>query len=108
VVTTGARNFSASVVIALPASGYAQVYLDFGDFGSAGMHIRIMHGLGLLMIAIYLFLYFVTFQNFRTAVEAEDWPRAGEVLKQIRRIVGFNLILGLVTSVIGASGRFWS
>ncbi len=94
--------------IALPVSGYIQVFLGFGGFEAAGMGVRIMHAIGLLMIAIYAFLYFVTFAEFRSAVEAEDWPRAGGVLARIRRLVGINLILGLLTSIIGATGRFWT
>ncbi len=95
-------------VIALPASGYIQVFLGFGGIKAAGTGVRIMHAIGLLMIAIYVFLYFATFAEFRGAVEAEDWPRAGGVLARIRRLVGINLILGLLTSVIGATGRFWT
>ncbi len=95
-------------VIALPASGYAQVFLGFGGFEAAGTSIMIMTAIGLLMIAIYVFLYFVTFAEFRSAVEAEDWPAAGGVLARIRRLVGINLILGLLTSIIGATGRFWT
>ena len=72
------------------------------------MGIQIMQVIGWLMIAIYVFLYFVTFAEFRSAVEAEDWPRAGGVLARIRRLVGINLILGLLTSIIGATGRFWT
>lgn len=95
-------------VIALPVSGYIQVFIGFGDITAAGMAVQIMQGIGLLMIAIYIFLYFATFAEFKSAVEAEDWPRAGGALAKIRRLVGINLALGLLTSIIGATGRFWT
>ncbi len=94
-------------VVVLPATGYGQVYMDFGDFAAAGLHVRIMHIMGLVMIALFLFLFFVTFRAYRQAVAAADWPRAGRLLVVIRRIVATNLVLGLVTSAVGTSGRFW-
>ena len=39
-------------VIALPASGYIQVFLGFGGFQAAGMSVQIMNGIGLVMIEI--------------------------------------------------------
>ena len=34
-------------------------------------------------------------------------PLAGKDLAAIRRIVGTNLLLGLINVAIGTSGRFW-
>jgi uncharacterized membrane protein len=39
-------------------------------------------------------------------VAAANWAEAGVQLGLIRRIVAVNLTLGLITVVIGASGRF--
>jgi uncharacterized membrane protein len=33
---------------------------------------------------------------------------AAASLNQIRRIVAINLVLGLITVIVGASGRFWA
>jgi uncharacterized membrane protein len=60
-----------------------------------------------LMILLYWFLYFGPFAKFKAAVTAEDWPAAGAQLNWIRRVVGTNLILGLITVAAGASGRLW-
>ncbi|MBU1210206.1 MAG: CopD family protein [Alphaproteobacteria bacterium] len=95
-------------VIALPLSGYVLVFFYFDGFGSAGMHIHIMHLLGLVMIGLFLLLYFGPYPGFRDGVAAKDWPRAAKHLNSIRRIVGINTIIGLVTVVVGASGRLWS
>jgi uncharacterized membrane protein len=46
--------------------------------------------------------------GFRKAVAAEDWTAAGGCLNTIRRIVAINLVIGLVTTAIGASGRLWA
>ncbi len=66
-----------------------------------------MLGIGVLMMAINAHLYFVPWRRLRRAVEAADWAKAGVQLGVIRRIVAVNLILGLITVAIGASGRFW-
>lgn len=94
-------------VILLPATGYAMVYAGFGGFESAGMHVTAMHAIGWVMIVIYVYLYIVPYGQYRQAVREEDWPRAGQILPTIRRIVGTNLTLGLITIVIAVSGRFW-
>jgi uncharacterized membrane protein len=40
-------------------------------------------------------------------VDASDFPAAAAQLNQIRRIVEFNLALGLIVVVVGATGRYW-
>lgn len=94
-------------VALLLLTGYSAVFIDFGGFDGAGLHIHLMHGLGLVMMALFAFLYFIPFPAFKTMVAAERWPEAGKQLAVIRTIVGTNLILGLVTVALGASGRFW-
>ena len=95
-------------VVALPATGYWQLYTDFGGFGSAGAHIHIMHLTGWLMIVLFVYLYMKPYAQFRAAVSAEDWPTAGTNLDRIRKIVAINLALGIFTAVIGATGRLWT
>jgi uncharacterized membrane protein len=56
---------------------------------------------------LFFHLYFAPNRRLQAAVARADWPTAGRNLGQIRRIVEINLVLGLVTAVIGASGRYW-
>jgi len=95
------------IVVILPVTGYHQVYADFGDFSQAGMHVTVMHWIGLVMIALFVFLYFMPYRHFRAAVAAEDWMTAAGHLATIRTIVGSNTVLGLLTVAVGSSGRFW-
>ena len=94
-------------VIALPATGYYAVYADFGGFAQSGVHVSLMHGLGWIMVAIFVFLVAGPYRRYRAAVGIQDWPAAGRILVVIRRTVAVNLALGLVTIAIGASGRLW-
>jgi uncharacterized membrane protein len=59
------------------------------------------------MMVIYTYLYLAPWQRFRRAVSTADWPAAHKHIGQIRPLVGLNLVLGLVTVVIGASGRYY-
>jgi uncharacterized membrane protein len=94
-------------IAVLLASGFAMVILGFGGFAKVGAYVRAMMALGIVMMLIYMYLYFVPWQRFRRAVSTADWAVAEKHTKQIRRLVGSNLLLGLVTVVIGASGRYY-
>jgi uncharacterized membrane protein len=63
--------------------------------------------LGLIMMALFAHLYFAPFKRLRAAVAAGDTPLAAKQIGQIRMFVAINLMLGLVTVAIGASGRYW-
>ena len=57
-----------------------------------GWHL--MLGIGLLMFAVFGHLYFGPFRRLRAAVEAADWPLAGQKLGQIAKLAQLNLALG--------------
>lgn len=94
-------------VVVLLVTGYWQVFTDFGGFGGAGLHIHWMHGTGWVMVALFVYLFVKPYAAFKTAVAAENWDAARQYLERIRTIVGTNLILGLITVVLGSTGRLW-
>jgi uncharacterized membrane protein len=96
----------ASIVVLL-LSGYGMLFLALGGFAGAGVHVHIMNLTGLVMMALFLHLYFAPWRRMQRALDAGDNAAAVQQLGQIRMIVAINLGLGLITSVIGASGRYW-
>jgi uncharacterized membrane protein len=94
-------------VVALLLSGYGMIFFGLGGFGDAGVHVHVMQATGLLMMALFLHLYFAPWRRLRRALDAGDHQTAAAQLDQIRRIVAINLVLGLITVAIGASGRYW-
>ena len=94
-------------IVALLASGYGMIFLGLGGFAGAGLHVHIMQATGLLMMALFLHLYFAPWRRLQRALAQGDYQMAAGQLAQIRWIVATNLTLGLITTAIGASGRYW-
>lgn len=95
-------------VATLLISGYAMLFTHFGGFRSAPLHVNVMQFTGILMMLLFFHLYFAPWRRFAKAVASGGLQEAAVSLNQIRRIVAINLALGLLTVVIGASGRFWA
>ncbi len=94
-------------IVALLVSGFGMIFLVFGGFKGLPLFIHIMTGLGLLMMLLYLHLVFAPWKRFREAVDRNAFPEAAKRLNQIRIIVGINLMLGVITIVVGGTGRYW-
>jgi len=95
-------------ILLLLASGYWMVFVTFGGFAGARMHVHLMQGIGWVMILLFVWLFHDPWLKLKRAVDAQDWPTAGANLNRIRQIIAINLPLGLIIVVIGASGRYWS
>jgi uncharacterized membrane protein len=68
-----------------------------------------MTAVGIAMMLIFGHVYFAPYRRLRQAVDGEDWPAGGKALAQIRKMVGLNLILGLITLAVATVGRyFWT
>ncbi len=94
-----------SAIITLIITGHAMIAV-YGGFGAIGMHVHIMLALGYIMFLIFGHLYFVPFKRMKRAVDAADWAAAGSHLNKIRKMVGVNLVLGLITVTVAGSGRY--
>jgi uncharacterized membrane protein len=93
-------------IIMLLASGYWMVFGFYGGFSHVGPHIHIMHGVGIVMILIYMHVFFSSYRKLKHAVIVEDYPEGGKVLAQIRKLVGANILLGLTVVAVASGGRF--
>ena len=93
-------------VILLPLSGYLMIFTMFGGMGNAPLYVHLMNGIGSLMILIYLYVYFFPYRQLRRAVTAQQWPAGGDALARIRRMVGTNIILGLIVIAVASGGRY--
>ena len=94
-------------VILLPLTGYWLVLDLHGGMSTLPVPFHIMHGLGWIMIVIFLHLWFGPYARFKQAQAGGDIPEAAKQLNSIRQLVTGNLFLGLINVLIGTSGRFW-
>ena len=68
-----------------------------GGMANVPWQIHVMLGLGLLMGAVFLVIFFGPYRQFRRTT---DRNRMASSLDNIRKLVGVNLILGLVTVIV--------
>ncbi len=67
-------------------------------------YVLVMAGVGVLMSAIFMHVYFAPFGRLKRAVQHEDWKAGGAALGQIRILIGVNLALGLLNIGVGMLG----
>lgn len=91
-----------ATIAVLLVTGFAMRGLGF-----SGRNVDIMMGIAIVMMLAFAHLYFAPWKRFRRAVDGGNFAEAGKQITLIRYIVTFNLALGLIVAVIGASGRYW-
>ena len=100
---------AGGAALILLITGYSMIYLR--GSGVLEFYVRLMEGLGWIMIGLFAYLCLVPWRRFSEAMKAPEDSElrnhAPQHLARIRVIVTINMMLGLIISIIGASGRFW-
>ncbi|HEX7382224.1 MAG TPA: CopD family protein [Nevskiaceae bacterium] len=91
----------AVAVLLLFATGFYMV-AALGGMGRVSAWVHVMLALGVAMTLLFGWAWWEPFRRLRAASGAADRKTAGNQLRQIARLVGVNLTLGLVTVAIGA------
>lgn len=94
----------STAIVLLLATGFGMVWLA-GGFANLRWNVHAMLALGLVMMAVYLHIRFAPFPRLRNAVASRTWPVAASSLDTIRKLVGLNLLLGVVVFAIALIGR---
>ena len=90
-------------VVILPISGVGLLQMRFNGFETAPRYVQIMMGLYIVMVAFFIRIQSLQLPELRKAVEAQAWAEGAAVMGRIRRLVGCNLIVGLVLVTIAAA-----
>ena len=85
-------------------TGYADLFMRFGGFTNDALYLKLMHGIGLLMVAFFAYLYFGLYRKLSKAVISDDVKGAATVMMKMRPVMATNLILGMLLTAIGISG----
>ncbi len=88
-------------------TGYWMIFDVFGGLAGLKAHyIHAMHGIGLVMSGIYAYIFFIPYQQLKTAVANQEYPTGGALMNKIRLLVTTNLVLGLITVIIASGGKY--
>lgn len=94
------RRFFLIIWHAMPLlllTGFIMIFAVFGGMASVAWPVHVMLLLGLVMSAIFLAIFFGPYRTFRAS--------PGPVpLEAIRKLIGLNLALGVVTIAVAAFG----
>ena len=93
-----------TAIFLLLSTGFYMIYL-YGGLFIMPIFIRLMMVSGIVMMAIYVYLFFGVYVHFNQFVEEKEWHQAEEKLTTIRKLVLLNLVLGLLTVSIAVIGR---
>jgi uncharacterized membrane protein len=94
-------------IVALLVTGFGMMFAMFGGPATTPIYVHVMATIGIVMMLLYLHLLFAPWRRFRAALDSGVLPEAAKSLNQIRVIVAINLLLGVVTVVVGGTGRYW-
>ncbi|OLF55474.1 CopD family protein [Pseudomonas chlororaphis] len=92
-----------AAVLLLPVSGVGLLHLRFSGFETAPRYVQAMMGLYVVMTALFIRIQSLQLPELRQAVAAEDWPAGATALGNIRKLVGINLIIGLLVVAVAAA-----
>lgn len=95
--------YAAIAVVLILATGITML-LQVG-FRHAPVGWHAMLALGLVMAGVFAYVYLALFPQLRAGCAASAWPAAAQALNGIRRLVAFNLVLGVCAVAAAVSAR---
>lgn len=96
-------GFMAVAVLTVVATGFAM--FSTRGFRAAPIGWHIMLALGMVMAAVYAYIYGVCYRTLRTRCAAKAWGEGAIALNRIRQLVAINLVLGVLAVTAAVSAR---
>lgn len=92
----------------LLTTGSWMIHRIYGGLGNAPLYILIMALLALLMMAVFIITFFVPYQHFKQAIQAQDFKACQLKLETVRQLGKVNMVIGLcVVIIIGIGPRYF-
>ena len=92
----------AAIIVLLASGGF--MFMRYGG-AHAPWPLHAMGALGIVMMLIFGHVRFAVFPRIRRAVQAQKWPDGARAVDTMRRLVGINLALGVVTIAVATLAR---
>lgn len=99
-------NLLWSAIGAVLITGLYMIYQN-GGLAQAPHFVHVMLLSGVLMTAVFCYVFFACFVPFSLFIAKERWQEAGAILSKIRHLVALNLILGVSTIIVAKVGMLW-
>jgi len=94
-----------TAIAVILATGFWLIFA-YGGMGAVGGYVHAMLTLGIIMMLIFFHVFFAPYRRLKKAVATEDWPTGGKQLATIRKLVGINTLIGIVTVAVASGGRY--
>lgn len=88
-------------------SGAWMIYHIYGGISLLPLHVKLMGGIALTMIFVFLFIYLFPYRQFKGLLEAEDVDGCIRKLAVIRFASVINIILGISIVVVIGGGPYF-
>ncbi len=82
-------------------TGYGMIFGVLGGMAHLAPGVHAMMGLGLVMSAVFLFIFFGPYKRF---CRTTDRATMAASMDSIRKLIGVNLVLGVLTVLAAALG----
>ena len=82
-------------------SGYAMALGQYGGFAHLAWNVNAMQLIGLIMSAVFVVIVFGPYARFRRTT---DRATAAASMDRIRKLIGINLVLGIITVIVATLG----
>ena len=83
-------------------TGWAMIGLAGWGMAHLPWYVNVMQLLGLLMAAVFVYVFFAPFRRLRRAIRPGP-----ELLERIRTLITVNLVLGVAVIVVASLGHQW-
>ena len=83
-------------------TGWGMIAAVGWGMGHLPWYVNVMQALGLIMAALFLYVFFAPYRRLRRAIRP-----APELLDRIRLLISVNLVLGVAVIVVASLGHMW-
>jgi uncharacterized membrane protein len=88
------------------ATGIGMVFLKFGGYSGAPMIHRGNMAIGIPAMALFVYVFFGPWQQYRRTTLRRDWTAAQKAITRVQVVMRIILVLGLIASAVSAVGRY--
>lgn len=95
-----------AAILLIIATGTLMIVM-LGGMGGVSLSVHIMLTLGTVMMLIFFHVFFAPYKRLKRCLDDNDIPGAGQQLASIRRLVGINTLIGLITIAVASAGKYY-